>query len=67
MRKNKIFNNSSLKALQKKFMSFAIPIIKKEQKIYAAIYHLNKSIININYVLFYIFKKELAKIFKFKK
>ena len=53
----------SCKLRKKKVVFLAVPIIKKKEKLYAEIHHLNQNIIDINHALFQISKQELAKIF----
>ena len=47
-------------------MPSAIPIIKKEEKLYAEIHQSDKGIVDINYAFFQIPKEKLAKIFQSK-
>ena len=42
----------SQKSCKKQVMPSAIPIIKKEKKLYTEIYYSNKDIANSNYALF---------------
>ena len=50
------------KPYKKKVIFPAVPIIKREEKLYAKVYHPNQDTIDTNYALFQTPKQELAKI-----
>ena len=53
----------SHKPYKKKVILPSVPIIEKEEELYAKIYHSNQDIVDTNHTLLQIPKQELVKIF----
>ena len=52
---------------KKKIVSSSVPIIEKEEELYAKIHHPNEDIVNTNYSLFQTPKQKLAEILQSKR